>query len=142
MPKLRYKLLFWFLGICAFAMAMTAPEIIRAWRQKKAVERTFAEYSAALVNKQFDNAYRYCGKDFRQVASFPDFVGHQQDLQSKFGNLKSVKARGIVVTVKASPPSQTAVIKADLEYEVKELRVVYEFHYEDGRWALYGYKQM
>ncbi len=144
MLKRRYKkILLGVLGAWALiSLVATAPGMIELWRQKKVVERAFSGYAAALVNEKFEEAYGYCGKDFREATPFEAFVSQQRALRSKFGTLKLVKQEGIEVSGRGSPTRWRAVINAGLEYETKTLGFTYEFRFEDGHWTLLGYKQM
>jgi len=130
------------IAIWLIAMVGTAPEIATAVRQKRNVERTFVSFSSALVSNNLETAYEFSGSEFRSKASLSDFTGHQEALQKRFGKLNQIKEQSIRINVHRSPPIQTAVIAANHEYETQTLAFVYEFHYEDGKWKLYGYKEM
>jgi hypothetical protein len=41
-----------------------------------------------------------------------------------------------------SPARWIARIEGDLEYQKKTVRVIYEFHYDQGKWVLYGYRKV
>src|SRR5712692_9555412 len=122
MLKRRYKILLWIVGIWAFAMVLNGPGMLRACQQKKAVNQTFSAYATALVSKQFEEAYRYCSRDFQEATSFQAFVSLHQELQSRYGNLNSVKQKGSVVEGRGSPARWAAVIKADHMYQAKSIR--------------------
>lgn len=121
-------------------MAAMASQMLRAWREKKAIDEAFRQYSAALVSQDFDEAYSYCGEDFRQATSFEDFVRQQEGLLSRFGRLTSIRQAGSIVEVRKAPPGKTALIEADHQYEAKTVRFIYEFQGQGERWVLFGYK--
>jgi hypothetical protein len=122
-------------------MIGTAPELIKAIKQRDVVERTFSEYADAIVTGNWQSAYDRGGNDFRAATPFDNFVSSLVGLQRKYGKLLSVKQKGLELHVYRSPEKQIARISADHQYEKRTISFVYEFHFEDGRWALYGFEQ-
>jgi len=141
--KKRTKIILGILvGVWVFAMAMTAPEMSEALHQRKFVEQTFNTYSKALVDNKLEQAYGYCGTEFQRATPFSDFVAIQQTLQTRFGTLKAIRQTSMVVKVQRSPHLEIASVQASLEYQRETLKILYELHFENGRWAIFGFKQI
>ncbi|MGH9727204.1 MAG: hypothetical protein ACRD33_06645 [Candidatus Acidiferrales bacterium] len=137
--KRRYKITLWTLGgVWVIAMLALTPRFISAHRETDKLQHVFDEYSIALVNHNFAEAYQFCGSDFRRSLSYDQFVAMQEALEKQHGKLKSISLATRDVEGRGTPPYWTAVIHADFVYEGKSLRFEYVFHQEDGRWLIYG----
>lgn len=120
----------------------TGPGMVRAWREKKVVDRTFAEYSSALVSKDFARAYEHCSNEFRSSTTYDDFIRQQTALRSTLGELKSIKRGKTVVEGRGSSDQWAAVLHAELVFQRGTAEFIYEFHRSDNGWQLFGYKQL
>src|SRR5439155_13589630 len=114
-------------GIWAVVMIALSPQFVAAHRETKNVLQGFDQYSAALVNQQFDEAFTHCGTDFRNAMPFDHFVGIQKSLQAQLGLLKSTRRTSYNVHGKGTPMLWRAVIDADMRYEKKTLRFEFVF---------------
>jgi hypothetical protein len=142
--KKPYKILIWVaLGIWVIALIMAlSPKIMKLHREKENAEKTFAAFSGNLVNQRYQDAYGLSGSDFRQAASFDEFVEQQKKYRDEFGSLTSVHQAASDVEGKGTPMFWRAVIDADLVFEKKTVRFEFVFRQEGGRWVLFGYQQM
>jgi hypothetical protein len=136
--KRRYKILLVIGGIWLFAMIATLPELTAVWPERKIVRQTFSSYAEALVNQRFEEAYGYQSPEFQERVSFDSFVQYQQDVQAKFGVLKSVQQRGMSVQKWRNPIRWRASIKADFQYEKAKARFTFELHRNNGRWTVFS----
>jgi len=137
-----YKYGLWILGgIWIAAMAALSPQFVAAHRETKNVLQAFDQYSFALVNQRFDEAYEHCGADFRNALPFDQFVSIQKSLEAQLGHLRSAKRTSYDVRGKGTPISWSAVVDAKILYEKKSLRFKFLFHKEGDRWIIYGYEQ-
>ena len=141
--KKRYRYGLYVLGgIWMVAMAALSPQFVAAHRETKNVLKVFDQYSSALVNQQFAEAYQHCGTDFRKSMPFDQFVALQVSLESQLGRLRSTKRTAYEVHGRGTPMSWRAVIDADMLYEKKSLRFEFVFHKEGDSWIIYGYEQL
>jgi len=124
------------------AMIALSPRFLAVEREKKNVERAFADYSSAVVRHYFGDAYRLCSLEFREAMPYDAFVAQQGTVESKYGRIKSVKEIGYKVTSMGEPATWRGVITADFIFENGSARLVLEFHRENGVWLLFGYKQV
>ena len=136
------KLITAFVICTATIFAITAPSMVKAWRQKQALQLSFASYTNALVHSDFRKAYEFGGSDFRSALSYEEFVQQQMHLIKTFGNLSSIDVQHLSVEGRGSPLRWRAQVEANQRYSSETISILYEFKYEDGRWVLYGYKQI
>lgn len=136
--KRRYKILLVIVCVWLFAMIATLPELIAVWPERKIVCETFSSYADALVNQKFEEAYGYQSPEFQERVTFDSFVQYQQDVQAKFGVLKSVRQQGMSVQKWRNPSRWRASIKADFQYEKAKVRFTFELHRDNGRWTIFS----
>jgi hypothetical protein len=140
--KRRTKVL---IGIGCFALlafGMNLPNLIAAHKQRKSAEAAFNEYCTALVAHDYQRAFSLATEAFQRATPYSIFVEKETLLESEYGQLKSMKIGGIYVHGKGSPLRWTALFESIRNYEKGELRLVSEFHFENGRWLLFGYKRL
>jgi hypothetical protein len=136
--KTRYRVLLVLACVWLFAMLATLPELIAVWPERAVVRRTFSNYSDALVNQKFEEAYRYDSPEFQERISLDHFVQYQRDIQAKFGVLRSVKQRGMSVQKWRNPSRWKASIVADFEYAKAKVKFTFELHRAEGRWTIFS----
>ena len=129
-------------SIWAIAMIVLTPQFVAAHRETKNALQAFDGYSSSLVSQRFEEAYRYCGTDFRDAMPYTQFLRLQQSFQTDFGPLKSVRRLAYEVHGSGTPMHWRAVLNADLAYEKKNLRFRFVFHKEGDRWVLFGSEQL
>lgn len=119
----------------------TAPPFVTAIKERGVVLEEFEQFSRALVGGRYQDAYEYCGRGFRANTTFERFVANLNTLGSRHGKLAAIHQRGITVSIKESEEDWAAVIKADFEFERATRRVILEYHHEEGRWVVFGFKE-
>ena len=115
--------------------------MVRGWGHKQSFNKFFAAYSRALVRSDFQNAYHAAGTEFRAATTFDEFVRQHTELSRERGRLLSVKQGRTVVEGSGSPLIVVAVTTASLGFEKASVDVIYEFHFEDGEWRLFGFRR-
>ena len=142
-PLKRWQKIFLILaGIWVAGVVLTAPLIVRGVREWRAVEQKFDDFSQALVEERYEDAYEYCGTGFRSTTPYEVFIEHQEILAKRHGELKAIHGKGTTLSIKESEADWAAVIKADFEFEKATRRVILEWHHEGGRWVVFGFKEM
>ena len=114
---------------------------VAAYRQKRVLESTFREYAQDLVSRNYTAAYAYGDRAFKEALDPQAFAAQQQALESRFGVLKSVRESGFDMHGRGSPMEWTAAVAETREYEKREVHITNEFHFENGRWQLFGYER-
>jgi hypothetical protein len=117
-----------------------SPRLIEASHQKKAVDHVFYEYTRALLDQHWNDAYTFSSEDFRLRTSPQAFVNQHQELIQRFGKLQSVKQGHTVVEGKGTPSVWVAEIHAEFRFDTKAIGLVYWFRPTDGDWKLVGYR--
>lgn len=136
--KRRYKILSVLGGIWLFAMIATLPELVAVWPERKIVRQTFSNYAETLINQKFEEAYGYHSPEFRERVTLSSFIQYQNDVQAKFGALKSVHEAGMVVQKWRNSSGWRASIKADFQYEKAKVRFNFELHRDNGHWTIFS----
>jgi hypothetical protein len=143
-PALRmqkwHKVFLLVLALWVIFMVVMSPRFIEATHQKKEVDRVFFEYTRALLDQRWNDAYTVSGDDFRLRTTPQTFVNQHQELIREFGKLQSIKQGHTVVEEKGTPPIWAAEIHAEFEFDTKPVRLVYWFRFTDGHWRLVGYR--
>ena len=112
----------------------------RGVASKKAVDHVFYEYTRALLDQRWNDAYTFSSEDFRLRTSPQAFVNQHQELIQRFGKLQSVKQGHTVVEGKGTPSVWVAEIHAEFRFDTKAIGLVYWFRPTDGDWKLVGYR--
>lgn len=136
--KRRYKLLLVIGGIWLFAMTATLPELIAVWPERRVVRQTFTNYADALVNQKFEVAYGYQSPEFKERVTLDSFLKYQQDVQAKFGVLKSAQQQSMTVRKWRNPNRWSASIIADFQYEKAKVRFTVELHRDSDCWTIFS----
>jgi len=139
-PK-RKRLLLVGGGIVLLILVATAPLMLRGWRQKKSFDNFFKEYSSALVQGDFRQAYETAGTEFRNATTFDEFLQQHQTLAIERGKLISVRQGRTIVDGTGSPLAWVAVTTAALNFNHGSVNVTYEFHSDGSAWRLYGFRR-
>lgn len=142
--KRRSKIVLWaILGVWVVAMlTLLLPMLVTGHREKSAVLQEFSEYAALLVDRHFEQAYQYCGSDFRKAMPYDEFIKLYNNLEDQNGRLKAITRQAYEVHGKGTPMYWSAVIDADFVYDKKTLRFEFVFHKEESRWVVFGFEQL
>jgi hypothetical protein len=135
-----HKVLLVILVLWLVFMVVMSPRLIEASHQKKAVDHVFYEYTRALLDQRWNDAYTFSSEDFRLRTSPQAFVNQHQELIQRFGKLQSVKQGHTVVEGKGTPSVWVAEIHAEFRFDTKAIGLVYWFRPTDGDWKLVGYR--
>jgi hypothetical protein len=122
--------------------AYTFPLLLSAHKQRNALEATFSQYSHALLATDYAAAYSYGDAAFKAELTQQEFAGQQASFVSKLGKPKAIDIEGFDVRGHGSPIRRIAIIREDRRYENGAVHILSEFHFEYGRWQLFGYKQV
>jgi len=125
----------------AILAILTVTNLIAVGRETKSVEQVFKNYIAELIKGEYDQAYEFCGADFRLQLSKAQFSEQQKQLQSRFGRLVSINQQGIKISGTGDPPVWSAQFRADLNYANGPRRFEFAFRKQAGKWVLYGYEE-
>ncbi len=120
---------------------ITVPMLWQVRTESHAVKRMFSSYADDLIAGRFNEAYQYCGADFRGQSSVTEFIAQQQLFQKNFGRLLSVKLQGISVTGTGKPIFWSARISADLNYQNGPRRFEFALRKQTSQWVLYGFEE-
>lgn len=130
------------IGLWLAALAiLTVPNLVAVVKETKSVEQLFSNYTEALMKGDYATAYEFSGADFRSQLSVAQFSEQQNQLQSRFGKLLSVKRQGIRVSRTGDPPFWSAQMSADLNFANGSRRFELAFRKQAGKWVLYGYQE-
>lgn len=142
--KRPYKIVLWTIGAgwLTAIVILVVPMLVTAHQEARAVRAAFSEYGTLLVDQQFNQAYQYCGGDFRRAMSYDQFADLYQNLEQQHGNLETVTLQAFQVHGSGTPVYWRAVIDADFVYQKQTLRFEFVFHKETGRWLIFGFEQL
>ena len=137
----KTRVTIWILAAVWLAgLAMLAPKFLSISRDTKRVERIFADYGAALVAHHFENAYQLCSPDFQAATSYEQFVNWQDNMETRYGRLKSVERQAL--KVHCDNAGCTATISASLKYENGTVQYKYALHKDGDRWSIFGGQEL
>ena len=134
-------LLFGFLGLLAIWLVLTGPGMVEAIRQKRAVEESFGKFVSRLEEKNFETAYRLCSVEFQEATPYDEFVRQQHKLERAYGPLQSSEIDGFELEGVGTPATWTAVIRAEMKFQRKNVTFTYELHNVSAEWRVFGYKE-
>jgi len=124
------------------ALTYTLPLLLAGHKQRKALEATFTHYSSALIQEDYPSAYSFGDAEFRAQLKPEDFASQQKSLVSKLGRMESAGIEGYDIHGQGSPMRWIGVIREIRRYEKGEVHILSEFHFEEGHWQLFGYKEV
>ena len=130
------------LGVWVILMIAFSPKLIEAHREVTDAQQLFTGYATSLLNHRYEEAYSFCGSEFRNAMPYDRFAKLQMDLEEQYGILKSFKRVGCEVHGKGNPLYWRGVVDGDFVYEKKTLRFEFVFHKDADRWVIYGYEQL
>ncbi len=82
--------------------------MLNAWKQKQLLEQTFAAYSLALVERDYETAYGFCSSDLQKVLTKDEFVTQYRQLEISLGPLRTIEQGQM--TVNGNGSDWTAVV--------------------------------
>ena len=118
------------------------PGLVEGHRESISFERTFNQFSGALVRKQYDEAYGQCGTDFHHAMTYDQFVQYYSSLEKQYGPLKSYKTASSHATGQGTPTVWRGVMDAEFVYEKKTLGFEFVLYKEGDRWVLVSIEQL
>jgi hypothetical protein len=112
--------------------------------REQAAEDTFSKYGAALVENDYEKAYKTWSIDSQLSTPYGAFVSEQREIQSRLGKLKNVQNSVTYMPngILHYPLGTIAFIRARFTYQFDVVVVTYEFHYEDDRWVISKFKKV
>ena len=120
----------------------TAPYMRIAHAQQKIFDATYSRYANSIKARDYAAAYSLGSQEFRQALSEPDFVAGQQSLEGKWGKLVSSETENFKIEGHGDPTEWIAKLRERRHYEKGEVQLLYEFHFDGGRWQLFGYTEV
>jgi hypothetical protein len=117
-----------------------APYLQAGRSKQKAFDSTFRRYSNAIASRDYATAYSIGSREFQGALSEPDFMTGEQSLESKWGKLVSSTTENFTIDGQLDPIEWTAKLRERRRYQNGDVHLLYEFHFVDGRWELFGYK--
>jgi hypothetical protein len=106
--------------------------------REQAAEDTFSKYGTALVDNDYEKAYKTWSIDSQLSTPYGAFVTEQREIQARFGKLQRVQNSATFMPngIRHYPLGTIAFVRARLTYQFDVVIVTYEFHYEGDRWVI------
>jgi hypothetical protein len=136
------RVLYAVLAFVAIAVIYNFPGQIALYRQKRDLEKTFRGYSRAIESRDYTGAYAYGDSLFKAAIGPQAFAAQQSAFESQFGALKSIREGGLYMHGRGSPMQWIGIVEEVRDYDRGKVHLACEFHFEDGRWQIFGYKQI
>jgi hypothetical protein len=133
--KARWILVF----AVVLVFAITTPLMIRAWRYKRSFDATLKQYLTEVQREDYRAAYSQSGEEFRAATPYEGFVRVYRSLVSSNGRLTKIEQGQTVVEGRGDPAMWVGVARVKAQFERTSKTLVYEFHYKNGGWKLYGF---
>ena len=130
------------LAFVAVAVIYTLPGQVAAYRQRRNLEKTFRGYSQAIESRDYSGAYVYGDSLFKAAIGPQAFAAQQGAFESQLGTLKSTREGGLYMHGRGSPMQWIGIAEEVRHYDKGEVHFTCEFRLEDGRWQLFGRKQI
>lgn len=124
----------------AFILVITAPLMIRGWRQKRSFDVAINEYLADVQRGDYRAAYERSGEEFRTATPYDGFVHAHEALIASNGKLIHAEQGRTVVEGRGSPTVWAGVAHVKMRFERASQVLIYEFHNDGGHWKLYGFR--
>jgi len=129
-------------AIVLVIFAITGPMMLRGWWKLRTLNHAFSDYSQALRVKDYRAAYAFGSADFVKAASYEEFVKQLQGIETRLGDLKVVTQGKTKVEGEGENPNWVGWIYAVHGYSRGKTDLVYEFHWENDRWRLFGFREL
>jgi len=142
--KRIHKTLLWlaFVALVCIFVVVRSPLAIRSHLETSELLADFSDLANCLVGHNYEQAYQMGGSDFREALSYEQFVADQKSLEEKYGGIKTIARQTYDVKGSGTPMFWRGDIEADFVYERETIRVEIVFHQENGRWVIFGMKQL
>lgn len=142
--KRIHKTLLWvtLVALICILVIVSSPLAIQSRLETSGLLGDFSEFANSVVTHNYDQAYRMGGSDFREALTHDEFVAEQKDLEEKYGRIKTITRQTYDVKGSGTPTFWRGDIEADFVYERESIRVEIVFHQENGRWVIFGMKQL
>jgi hypothetical protein len=119
---------------------LTSPLMQVGHQRQKQFDETYSRFSNAILARDFATAYSIGDPDFREVTSEKDFIDQQQEIEARLGPLESSKILNFKIYGHGNSLEWIAQIREARRYKNGNFNIIYEFHFEDDRWQLSGYR--
>jgi hypothetical protein len=123
-------------------LVITAPLLIRAYRQTRAFGLAFSRYSSAIINGDYHTAYGMADSEFKSATGYAEFADIHQSMLNQFGVIKLMKRGRTVIEGKGDPTDWYAAADAVMHFERGYITLRYSFHMTDGKWRLHGFERI
>jgi hypothetical protein len=118
----------------------TTPYMRIARAQRDAFDAMFKRYSNAIAARDYATAYSIGDQEFQKTLSESDFAAEQESLEAAWGRLESSSTESFKVDGQGEPMEWRAKLRELRRYQNGTLHLLYEFHFEDGRLQLFGFR--
>lgn len=145
MRRLKKRHIVWLVIVtCCIVvtLAYTIPLLKSAGHQRSELERTFDDYAREIEGHDYQSAYGHCDSAFDSSLSLDGFVQQQQLLESNLGAFEASTIDGIRMRDHGEPMRWIGFVAERRRYAQGQVHFLYEFHLEEGRWKIFGYKQL
>jgi hypothetical protein len=123
---------------CAFLIAVT-PMFIYIFLQAHAANKAFADFSQALIAKDYSQAYRLTDTEFQSAMDEEAFINQQTWLCSKLGELTSVHQDSF--DTKELHGVWSSDISANFVFGRAERKFDFTLKKRGTAWKVFGYKE-
>lgn len=125
-----------FLILTGSAMVVIFPGLI--W-ELHGTNKAFRGFSDALIAKQYEQAYDFTSKEFRESTDFQTFVKVHDGLTVRMGDLKSVEASHI--DVKDRGDGWYGTVEASMVFDRGSLPFIFVLKKAGRSWEIYNYHE-
>jgi hypothetical protein len=125
----------------AAALAINAPMMISAVKERRRMSESLHRYSDALIQKDYAQAYLLSTREFKEATSFERFVAMQTRLSEAYGDLKRLSTGAMELHISDNQSKWISRVDCILEYQRMSVPITFELHFEDGEWRVFGFKQ-
>ena len=116
--------------------------MVRGYRQKRALDLFFTQYSSAINNKSYQIAYEMADNEFKNITSFSEFVNIYQSINEKYGDPIDLERGRTIVEGTGTPMEWYASMDLKIKFKSDTLNIRYWFHVIDENWKLHGFEKL
>ncbi len=120
---------------------LLSPFIGFAVKERIASKAVLTEFGKAVEARDYGKAYKLTDPDFQSVTSFDQFVNQHRELQSNYGILQKLEQSTGGVEYEGFSGFWQAKILANLQYERRQITLLYTLRKQGGRWMVRGYQR-
>ena len=120
----------------------TFPLLRGAGYQRRELERAFGDYAREIKAHDYQSAYDHCDSAFDSSLSLDGFAQQQHRLEISLGPFEASTIDGIRMRGHGEPMRWIGFVAETRRYAKGQVHFLYELHLEEGRWKIFGYKQL